>query len=88
MAIPNALEAGHYIEQATQRHPDMPIISRAHSDREVAYLQSMGADTIIMGEREIARAMMLYFPRGYHAGDLASDRDHEAQPPLKPQTES
>lgn len=88
VAIPNALEAGHYIEQATLRHPDLPIISRAHSDREVAYLQSMGADTIIMGEREIARAMRAYFPHGYHAGDLSADAEPGARPPLKPQTDS
>lgn len=84
VAIPNAIEAGHYVEQTLLRNPDLPIVSRAHSDREVAYLQSRGADTIIMGEREIARAMMRYFPQAFH------EEHHPAtagEPPLKLQPE-
>jgi CPA2 family monovalent cation:H+ antiporter-2 len=64
VAIPNCIEAGRYIEQTVRRNPELKIVARAHEDREVAYLQSMGTDTIIMGEREIARAMMLYLPTG------------------------
>lgn len=64
VAIPNCLEAGSYVEQAILRNTKLPIIARAHEDREVAYLQGLGTDTIIMGEREIARAMMLYLPTG------------------------
>lgn len=87
VAIPNALEAGHYIEQAIRRNPSLKIIARAHSDHEVGFLQSKGAATIVMGEREIARAMMLYLPHGRRETQ-ATRRDPEAAPPLKPTSES
>ena len=38
-------------------HPGIAIIARAHSDAEVEHLSSLGADAVIMGEREIARGM-------------------------------
>ena len=41
--------------------PKSQIIARAHSDAEVEHLNSLGADTRIMGEREIVRAMIKYF---------------------------
>ena len=37
---------------------NLPIIARAHSDAEVEHLQTLGANVTIMGEREIARAMV------------------------------
>ena len=39
-------------------NPTLEIVARAHSDAEVDYLKGYGADLIIMGEREIARAMI------------------------------
>ena len=39
-------------------NPDLPIIARAHSDAEVEHLQKLGANVVIMGEREIALAML------------------------------
>ncbi|TIN32738.1 MAG: hypothetical protein E5Y32_32935, partial [Mesorhizobium sp.] len=32
--------------------------ARAHSDAEVEHLKGLGADTVIMGEREIARGIV------------------------------
>jgi len=58
IAIPDAFEAGQYAEQARALNPAIRIIARAHSDAEVDHLQKLGADIIIMGEREIARAMV------------------------------
>jgi monovalent cation:H+ antiporter-2, CPA2 family len=58
VAIPDAFEAGQIVEQARAANPDLSIIARAHSDAEVDHLQQHGADTTIMGEREIARAMI------------------------------
>ncbi|MGE0118245.1 MAG: YbaL family putative K(+) efflux transporter [Dongiaceae bacterium] len=58
VAVPNAFEAGQIIEQARTINPSLPIIARAHSDAEVDYLQSLGANVTIMGEREIADAMV------------------------------
>ncbi len=58
VAIPNAFEAGQIVEQARKANPDLKIIARAHADGEVDYLSNLGADLIVMGEREIARGMM------------------------------
>ncbi len=58
VAIPNGLEAGEIVEQARAANPTLEILSRAHSDAEVDYLKGFGADFIIMGEREIAQAMI------------------------------
>jgi monovalent cation:H+ antiporter-2, CPA2 family len=58
VAILEAFEAGQVVQQARATNPMSQIIARAHSDAEVEYLQSLGADTVIMGEREIARGMI------------------------------
>jgi CPA2 family monovalent cation:H+ antiporter-2 len=57
-AIPNSFEAGQFVEQARALNPRLAIVARAHSDAEVDYLQSLGADDTVMGEREIASAMV------------------------------
>ena len=61
IAIPEAFEAGQVVEQARQANPSIRIIARAHSDDEVNHLTDLGADTVIMGEREIARGMLEEF---------------------------
>ncbi|MBQ1541727.1 Kef family K(+) transporter [Caulobacter sp. CCUG 60055] len=58
VAIPNAFEAGQIIEQARAANPGLDIVARAHSDAEVEHLTAMGANCIIMGEREIANGMI------------------------------
>ena len=58
VAIPNGFEAGQIVEQARAANPNLEIIARAHFDAEVEHLQSLGADMVIMGEREIARSMI------------------------------
>ena len=55
--MPNAFEAGQIVEQARAANPTIKIVARAHFDGEVEHLKQLGADVIIMGEREIARAM-------------------------------
>ncbi|PHM36851.1 YbaL family putative K(+) efflux transporter [Xenorhabdus innexi] len=57
LTIPNGYEAGKIIESARAIRPDINIIVRAHYDDEVTYLTEHGADHIIIGEHEIARAM-------------------------------
>ncbi|WP_426532344.1 YbaL family putative K(+) efflux transporter [Bradyrhizobium sp. McL0615] len=54
IAIPEAFEAGQIVQQARAANPGIQIIARAHSDAEVEHLRSLGANLIIMGEREIA----------------------------------
>jgi monovalent cation:H+ antiporter-2, CPA2 family len=58
VAIPNAFEAGQIIEQARKSNPALQIVARAHYDAEIAHLAQLGADSVIMGEQEIARTML------------------------------
>ena len=58
VAIPDAFEAGQIVEQARAVNPRIEIVARAHFDAEVEHLRRHGADTVIMGEREIARTML------------------------------
>jgi CPA2 family monovalent cation:H+ antiporter-2 len=58
VAIPDAFPAGQIVEQARAANPALDIIARAHSDAEVEHLMRHGANLTIMGEREIARAML------------------------------
>ncbi|MEI9417745.1 cation:proton antiporter domain-containing protein [Mesorhizobium sp. Cs1321R2N1] len=58
LAIPNAFEAGQIVLRARAANPNINVIARAHSDAEVEHLKGLGADTVIMGEREIARGIV------------------------------
>ncbi|AZO80294.1 MULTISPECIES: YbaL family putative K(+) efflux transporter [unclassified Bosea (in: a-proteobacteria)] len=58
VAIPGSFEAGQVCEQARKQNPGLPIIARAHSVAEVEHLRECGASRTIMGEAEIARAML------------------------------
>ena len=58
VAIPNAFEAGQIVQQARAANPALEIVARAHFDAEVEHLLQHGADSVIMGEREIARSML------------------------------
>jgi CPA2 family monovalent cation:H+ antiporter-2 len=58
VAIAQSFEAGQVVEQARQANPGLEILARAHSDAEVEYLSRLGATETILGEREIARAML------------------------------
>ncbi len=58
LAVPNAFEAGQVIARARAVNPGIKIAARAHSEAEVEHLTGLGADTVIMGEREIARGIV------------------------------
>jgi CPA2 family monovalent cation:H+ antiporter-2 len=58
VAIPESFEAGQVCEQARRDNPALEIVARAHSDAAVAHLTKCGATLTIMGEAEIARAML------------------------------
>ncbi|WP_246506291.1 YbaL family putative K(+) efflux transporter [Mesorhizobium silamurunense] len=58
LAIPNAFEAGQVVLRARAANPGISVIARAHSDAEVEHFKGLGADTVIMGEREIARGIV------------------------------
>jgi monovalent cation:H+ antiporter-2, CPA2 family len=72
-AIPNALESGSIIEQARALNPNLQIIARAHSDEEVQHLTQYGANSVIMGEREIARGITSYLLDQIKTADKSTD---------------
>jgi CPA2 family monovalent cation:H+ antiporter-2 len=58
VAIPDAFEGGQVVQQAHAINPNLPIIARAHSEEEIDYLRRHGASLVVMGEHEIAKAML------------------------------
>ncbi|MGA1800645.1 YbaL family putative K(+) efflux transporter [Rhizobium sp. HT1-10] len=73
VAIPNAFEACSIAEQARQLNPSILIVARAHSDAEIDELTRYGADTVIMGEREIALGMVDRLRQVHHDRPLYED---------------
>jgi CPA2 family monovalent cation:H+ antiporter-2 len=58
IAIPNAFEAGQAVEQCRKLSSAVRIIARAHAEEEISYLDKLGANKVIMGEREIGLGMI------------------------------
>jgi CPA2 family monovalent cation:H+ antiporter-2 len=58
VAIPNAFEAGQAVMKARTLNPRLTVLARTHSDAEVEHLRNLGAEVVIMGEREIARGFI------------------------------
>jgi CPA2 family monovalent cation:H+ antiporter-2 len=58
VAIPDAFEGGQIVAKARAISATLPIIARAHSEEEIAHLKHHGASSVIMGEMEIAKAMI------------------------------
>jgi CPA2 family monovalent cation:H+ antiporter-2 len=58
VAVPDAFEGGQIVEQARKLNPDLPIVARAHSEEEIEHLRKHGATHVVMGEHEIAKAML------------------------------
>jgi CPA2 family monovalent cation:H+ antiporter-2 len=58
VAIPDAFEGGQVVAQARAVSPTVRIVARSHSDEETEHLKKHGANAVIMGEREIALAML------------------------------
>ena len=63
IAIPNAFEAGRIVKHARRANPGLVIVARAHSDPEIKHLRELGANTVIMGERQIALEMIAEIER-------------------------
>ncbi|WP_213979063.1 YbaL family putative K(+) efflux transporter [Sphingomonas sp. dw_22] len=58
IAIPAGFEGGAILQHARILNPELPVIARAHSMEEVARLESVGVDHVVMGERETANRML------------------------------
>jgi len=57
VAIPAAFEAGQFVEIALAANEAIKIVARAHTDAEAEHLKVLGAQEVVMGEREIGLAM-------------------------------
>ncbi len=64
VAIPDAFEGGQVVAQARDLSAALPIIARAHSEVEIEHLRKHGATKVVMGEHEIAKAMIADIPPG------------------------
>ncbi|HWV83103.1 MAG TPA: YbaL family putative K(+) efflux transporter [Hyphomicrobiaceae bacterium] len=61
VAVPEYFEAGQIVEQARAISPGLLIFARGHSEAEKAHLESCGADGVVLGEEEIAGAMLRFY---------------------------
>ena len=60
IAIPDGFQARRVLEIARAARPDLDVVARAHSEPEVARLESLGVGLAVMGERELAVRMLGY----------------------------
>jgi CPA2 family monovalent cation:H+ antiporter-2 len=67
VAVPDAFEGGFAAELGRKANPALPIIARSHSEDETAHLKKHGATAVIMGEHEIAKAMIAAIPQDTEA---------------------
>jgi CPA2 family monovalent cation:H+ antiporter-2 len=58
VAIPSVFEAGQIIATVQAAKPNLKIVARGHSDEEVAHLRLHDATEVILGEYELAAAML------------------------------
>ena len=58
IALPDAFEAGEVVRRARAANPTFEIVTRAQSEVEKAHLHSLGASSVVIGEREIATALV------------------------------
>ena len=62
VAVPDAFEGGYAVELGRKANPSLKIIARSHSEEETAHLLKHGATEVVMGEHEIAKAMLGFIP--------------------------
>ena len=84
VAIPESFEAGQVVTKARNANPAIQIVGRAHSDAEVTHLTGLGATTVIMGEREIARGMLEVLDYSPEETDAAKSPSPESPSPADP----
>ncbi len=81
VAVPDAFEGGQIVAQARERNASLPIVARAHSEAEIEHLKKHGATQVVMGEHEIAKAMISAIPP---AAPPAGATTPEPSPPVAP----
>jgi len=80
VALPDAFEGGQVVEQARKSSPSLRILARSHSEQETEHLMSHGASMVVMGEHEIAKAMIA----DIEANVTPSPANSAAQPATTP----
>jgi CPA2 family monovalent cation:H+ antiporter-2 len=78
VAIPDGFEAGGVVQEARRCNPDIKIMARAHSDAEVEHLTRLGADDVVLGEQELADAMLKHLRVGDASGKAPLTPEHVA----------
>lgn len=58
ITVPDGFEAGDFVETARKIHPGIAIIARARSEADAAHLKDFGSDIRVIGETDIAKAML------------------------------
>ena len=81
VAVPDAFDGGQIVAQARERNASLPIVARAHSEAEIEHLKKHGASAVVMGEHEIAKAMIAAIPP---AAPPAGSATSEPSPPVAP----
>jgi len=78
VAIPDAFEAGQIVEQARSANPELHIVARAHSDAEADHLRACGASAVVLGEQEIAHALLEQFARARAEANRIPETDQQS----------
>ena len=60
VATPDSFQARRIVELARQHNPSIDVVVRTHNGDEVRELEKLGANRVVMGERELARGMLEY----------------------------
>jgi CPA2 family monovalent cation:H+ antiporter-2 len=58
IATPDGFQARRIVELARQLNPAIEVVVRTHSHSEFKALEQLGANRVVMGERELARGML------------------------------
>jgi len=64
IATPDSFQARRIVEVARALNPAIEIVVRTHQATEIGALEALGAARVVMGERELARAMTEHTLRG------------------------
>jgi CPA2 family monovalent cation:H+ antiporter-2 len=65
IATPDSYRARHVLELAQAANPGIQVVIRTHSEDELARLRAHCNGHVVMGEQELARAMLLYVLRQF-----------------------
>ena len=71
--------AGRWWRRRASSTQSLPIMARAHSEAEIEHLKKHGATQVVMGEHEIAKAMIAAHPAGGAASPAATHAGSRAR---------